>query len=116
MIRAIATSTLVVLLCTPMFAAHPLATDDAGTVAPATNELEATYDTRHIPGTHRTHSSDITLKQGITNRMDIGINVPYQIDPPCEERFGCVSLLVKMSLIEELLTFSIANEMGEKMQ
>jgi len=46
--------------------------------------------------------------------MDAGISVPYQIHPEPEERVGAASIALKFSLLNDVLAFSVANELGEK--
>jgi hypothetical protein len=96
------------------YAAYPLSTDDAGTVKQSLYELEASYVNYSCENEMKNHSSSISFKHGLTNKMDIGILFPYQIDPVKEERFGEASVSAKFSLIKDVLAATFSNELGEK--
>jgi len=104
----------IVCLYSISFAAHPLTTDDIETVEVGKYELEFGYDNCKAGDESRNHSCGLCLKQGITEKMDIGISLPYQIEPKSEERLGKVTLGLKFLLIKDLIAFSINNELGSK--
>jgi hypothetical protein len=94
------------------FAAHPLTTDDIGTVDVGKYELEAGYDNCKGEDVLRNHSCGISLKHGITEKMDIGISLPYQIEPKPEEPFGTTTLGFKFLLVKDILALTVNNELG----
>jgi hypothetical protein len=96
------------------FAAHPLTTDDIGTVEEGKYELEIGYDNCKNQGEPRNHSCGLSLKHGISQKMDIGISFPYHIEPKPAERLGRVSLSFKFLLIEEFFAFTLSNELGSE--
>jgi len=102
------------LLSSVLFAARPLATDDAGAVDAAKHELEIGYDGCQGENYLRSGSCGFSLKQGITERMDVGVSFPYQIDPAQDERFGKAVLGVKFSLVKDVFALTFSNELGEK--
>lgn len=105
----------VVAVCSaPSFAAYPLATDDAGTVARNTCELEASYDSFKDGENLANQFGGVSFKHGLTEKMDVGLSVPYQVHPAAAERVGAASLALKFSLVKDVLAFSVANELGEK--
>ena len=101
-------------VATAAFAALPLTTDDAGVVDLGKYELESGYSNDRTEDTMRNNSCGFSLKQGITERMDVGISFPYQIKPKQTEPLGGASFGLKFSLIKELLALSLSNELGEK--
>lgn len=96
------------------FAAYPLATDDAGTVQPNGFELEASYDAFKDEANSRSQNLGVSFKHGITDRFDIGFSFPCRLHPDVVERIGEASLGLKFSIVEDLLAFSVTNELGEK--
>ncbi|MFH1824388.1 MAG: hypothetical protein ABH873_04085 [Candidatus Firestonebacteria bacterium] len=96
------------------FAAHPLTTDDIGTVEIGKYELEIGYDNCKSEDTDRNHSCGLSLKHGLTEKMDIGISFPIQVEPKYAEQLGKASLGLKFLLIKDILAFSISNELGSK--
>jgi len=95
------------------FASHPLTTDDAGVLGTGNYELEVGYNNAFSDSDIRNITSGISLKQGITDKLDLGLSFPYQIDPVSNERFGEAALSLKFSLIKDLLAISYTNECGE---
>jgi len=95
------------------FASHPLTTDDAGVLGAGGYELEVGYNNAYSDENIRNITSGISLKHGITDKLDLGLALPYQIDPVNNERFGEVALSLKFSLIKNLLAISYTNECGE---
>jgi hypothetical protein len=102
----------VVFIANLVFAAHPLATDDVGVVDVAKYELEVVYDNCKGEEIPRNHSCGLSLKQGITERMDMGISFPYQVKPRQTEAIGTANLGIKFSLIKDILALTINNELG----
>ena len=97
-----------------LFAAHPLTTDDIGTVEVGKYELEIGYDNCKNHGELRNHSCGLSLKHGISQKLDIGISFPYHIEPKPAERLGSVSLSFKFLLVEDIFAFTLANELGSE--
>jgi hypothetical protein len=101
----------------PSYCAHPLSIDDTGTIKKGNYEFEAGYE-RTIGGTmpefHKAGNqiSGISLVSGITDKMDLGIAFPYYIEPQTPERFGSAAIKFKFSLIKDIFSFSISNELG----
>jgi len=95
-----------------LFAAHPLSTDDTGIVETGKYELEIGYDNCKSGDILRNHSCGVSLKHGITEKMDIGISLPYQVEPKVAENFGVATLGFKFLLIKDIFAFSINNELG----
>ncbi|MBU2574249.1 MAG: hypothetical protein KKH28_09255 [Elusimicrobia bacterium] len=96
------------------FAAYPLATDDAGTVALNSCELEAGYDNSKDRESLSNQSGAFSFKHGLTEKMDIGISLPYRIHPAGEEKPGAASIGLKFSLVKGIVALSFSNELGEK--
>jgi hypothetical protein len=95
-----------------LFASLPLTTDDAGTVEHSKYELEVCYDRCKIQSDISEHSFGLSFKHGLTEKMDLGICFPFLIEPKPKESFGPMSIGLKFSLIEELLAFSLSNQLG----
>ncbi len=118
MVRIILSSSIILcwvfLMNSFSFAAHPLTTDDIGTVEVGKYELEIGYDNCKNQGELRNHSCGLSLKHGISRKLDIGISFPYQIEPKPAERLGRVSLSFKFLLIEEFFAFTLSNELGSE--
>jgi len=77
-------------------AARPLTTDDAGTVEAGKFEMEAGYGHEDVGG-GSCRGLSLSLKHGITARMDLGVGTGWQFDP--DEGAEEVSLSLKWSLI-----------------
>jgi len=93
------------------FAAHPLTTDDIGTVDIGKYELELSYD--NCKGTEsRNQSFGLSLKHGLTEKMDIGISFPYQIKPKPAEPFGNIAVGIKFLLLKDISALTVNNELG----
>jgi len=95
-----------------LFAAHPLTTDDIGTVDAGKYELEVGYDNCKGESELRNHSGGISLKHGVTEKMDIGISFPYQIEPKPAEPFGTTTLGFKFLLVKDIFALTVNNELG----
>ena len=96
-----------------VFASHPLTTDDAGVLGTGNYELEVGYNNAFSDTDIRNITSGVSLKHGITDKLDLGLSFPYQVDPVSNERFGEAALSLKFSLIKDLLAISYTNECGE---
>ncbi|MBN2037620.1 MAG: hypothetical protein JW768_12840 [Chitinispirillaceae bacterium] len=79
--------------------ARPLATDDAQTVDPGAFELEFGYDFSHTINDSQNHSMGISLKHGLSERLDMGIAFPYEIEP--KRGFGSAEMAIKYSFVKE---------------
>jgi hypothetical protein len=97
-----------------LFAAFPLATDDAGVVAIDTYELEVNYNHCTDEMELLSHSCGISFKSGLTKKIDLGLSLPYQVDPIVEDNLGGASIAFKFSLINDILAVTFSNELGEK--
>lgn len=96
------------------FAAYPLATDDAGTVNQNSFELEAGYDNSKDHDNLANQATAFSFKHGVTERLDVGITVPYRIRPSSDERMGAASMAFKFSLVKDVVAMTFSNELGEK--
>lgn len=81
------------------YAARPLSTDDAGTVEREKFELEVGYDFIDNGGGNREQSMGASIKAGLTEGVDFGIAVPYQLEP--ENGLDQGEMGVKFSLLKE---------------
>ncbi|MFH1540948.1 MAG: hypothetical protein ABID79_03740 [Elusimicrobiota bacterium] len=97
-----------------VFAAHPLATDDIGIVEVGKYELEMGYDNCKREGELRNHSCGISLKHGITEKMDVGVSFPYQLEPKLVEPLGMATLGFKFLLIRDIFALTVNNELGSQ--
>ena len=99
MLRAILGSSVVFcwmfLMISFSFAAHPLTTDDIGIVEMGKYEMEIGYDNCKNQGQLRNHSCGLSLKHGISQKLDNGVSFPFHIEPKPAERLGKVSLSLK---------------------
>ncbi len=98
-----------VCICSFLFSAHPLTTDDAKTVDQSGYELELSYDYSKVTDSQE-QSFGLSFKHGLTEKMDIGVSFPYLFEP--KESFGQASIGLKFSVVKDLLTFSITNPLG----
>ena len=100
------------ILGSVLFVAHPLTTDDIGTVEIGKYELEVGYDNCKDENIFRNHSCGLSLKHGITEKMDIGISFPYQIKPKPAEPLGTTTLGFKFLLLKDIFALTVNNELG----
>ncbi len=112
--KKIAIMMVTLLMGSPLFAAHPLATDDAATVPVQGFELEIGYDNCIPELGERTRTGCFSLKHGVSERVDIGIAIPYAIEPQLQERFGNALWGLKFNLLKDLFAVTVTNEMGGK--
>ncbi|MFC1658374.1 transporter [Candidatus Omnitrophota bacterium] len=91
-------------VCIPLsFAARPLCTDDAGTVAK--NEFELETGIEYVNQADKEVALCFVLKTGILDRMDLGIEVPYKfIDFQAGSKtdgFDDIILVTKYNFLQE---------------
>ncbi len=99
-------SFILIAVCS-VFAARPFNTDDAGTVAACTYELELGYDLGEGKGNFA-----LSFKHGLTEKMDIGIGFGFNIISEPKNSFLPVELTLKYALIPDLLAASFTAEFG----
>lgn len=100
---------LLALLSSPAaFAAHPLTTEDTGTQGDGNWQLEVNSDrAREHDTNHVNLSANVTLTRGIGDRVDVGLNLPWQRlesgdDPRNRDRgFGDTTVFVKWRVYEQ---------------
>jgi hypothetical protein len=93
----------------PVMAARPFATDDAGTVTQGTFELETGCDFWKDAA-----AAGIGLKHGVTDRMDVGIGFGYKPLPDAERGFEGAEIGLKFGLIPDLFALSASGSFGDK--
>lgn len=103
---------MIIFFALPIFAARPLITDDAKTVPISKHEIELGYDYCRLLDCGRNHTLSFNIKHGLSERFDIGINFPYQIEPIQNEKFGPITLGFKLAIIKELVAVTFANVLG----
>ena len=80
-------------------AARPLTTDDAGTVELGVFETEFGYEIPQNKDNAQSQSLSISLKHGLSQRLDFGISFPYEIKP--ERGLGEAEAGIKFFLSKE---------------
>lgn len=90
--------------------ARPLSTDDAYIVDIGKLELEFGYEFTRIE-----HTCEVSLKHGMTKRLDFAIALPYLIKP--DQKIGLPGFCIKYSFLGEVnkipgISVSFANELG----
>ena len=111
------------LACTPLYAARPLSTDDAGTVEKGKFETEMSFDhCRHRPD-GVCHSPGLAVKHGLTDRFDLGLGFSHSTGKDADGNtvgWGMSPLVIgfKMALLKEQQTLpnvslSAGHEAGE---
>lgn len=110
----IAVAVIPLMIAGTTFAAYPLATDDAGTVTVAEYELEAGYDNCRDENERINTACGVSFKTGITEKLDIGLSFPYQVDPDQDENLGEASLSIKFALVKDMAAVTFTNEFGAK--
>jgi len=104
MFRKILISLLGILLfASPVFAARPLSTDDAGTVDRGTFETEVGYYYVEYQYAGEIALLGVSLKHGLTEKFDFCVGVPYEIEP--EEGLDGAEVGVKFALLKEKENF-----------
>lgn len=69
------------LIC-PVYAAHPLVTDDTGTQDQGNSQLEANTDRIRANDSSRTNSAALTYSYGVLKNLDLFINTPLTLSAP----------------------------------
>lgn len=105
---------VVFFICSTLFAARPLSTDDAGTVEQGKYELEFGYNACKKTDEPKEQTCELSFKHGITEKMDFGLSVPYRIEPQLTERLGSCSVSVKFQILKDIFSFTANNELGSK--
>jgi len=103
---------LVARVCYP---ARPLKTDDAGTVEEGKFELEIGYDFVNNPNNDTGQSMYTSLATGLTDRVDFGIAVPYQIAPESgldNAEIGLKFFLLKERAITPAISLTVGHNIG----
>lgn len=98
-----------------VFAGHPLTTDDAGIVEKDKSELEISYDINRIKTDGekiRERNAGLSFTHGISDKINIGISIPYQVEPDTREEVGNAEITFKFSLIPDKLAVSMSNELS----
>ncbi len=90
-----------------IFAARPFGTDDAGTVKSGGYELEAGYDLWEEDG-----FIGLGFKHGITERMDIGIALGFNLISEPKHSFVPAELGLKYALVPDMVAASFTAEIG----
>ncbi|MEO0122729.1 MAG: hypothetical protein ABIL69_01830 [candidate division WOR-3 bacterium] len=90
-----------------LYGARPFGTDDAGTVAQNSYELEVGYDIWKEIGMF-----DLGFKHGLTEKMDIGIGFGFNIVSEPKNSFVPAELAFKYSLVPDFLAASFVAEIG----
>ena len=88
-----------------VYSARPLSVDDAGTVDSGIYETEAGIGySQDKEGNGETEIS-LSIKQGLTERMDMGVSLPYVMVSPKGENIksgmGDAELIAKFNLVKE---------------
>jgi len=95
------------------YAALPLITDDIGITETGKYELEIGNDNCR---TEHGLEADVyvSLKHGISERMDFGVCLPFQVTPEVNNRIGCIALYGKFNLIKNIFAVTVSNEYGTR--
>ncbi len=89
------------------FGARPFNTDDAGVVPSAGYELELGYDLWNNMG-----ALGMGFKHGITERMDIGLGMGFNIVSEPKNSFLLSELCLKYLILQDFFAVSFATEFG----
>lgn len=87
---------LLLIIPAAVFGARPLSTDDAGVVDPGSYEVEFGYDFLNDVDDIESHSLGLSIKHGMTERLDFGIGIPYDIDP--DDGLSNIEFAMKLAL------------------
>ncbi len=90
-----------------LYGARPFNTDDAGTVSAGEYELEMGCDFWSDQA-----SLGLGFKHGITERMDLGVGLGFDITPAGEERFSGAEFGWKFAIVPDLFSTSITATQG----
>jgi hypothetical protein len=91
-----------------LFAARPFTTDDAGTVTPSGFELELRTDVWQDDAIF-----GMSLKYGLTNRIDVGVNLGYTMLPDSADGFENAEIGFKFAILPELFSTSFTTIIGD---
>lgn len=72
---------LLLFVSLAVFGARPLSTDDAGVVDLGSYEVEFGYDFSNEDNDVESRGLGLSIKHGLTERLDFGIGIPYDIEP-----------------------------------
>lgn len=93
------------LASVPCFAAHPLGTEDPGTVPPLNLQVEVTGEYYHTAGEGNEIDPGISLTTGILSNLDLTLGAGYGILDPeegsVEKGFGDLKLAAKWNFLKE---------------
>jgi hypothetical protein len=92
----------------PTMAAPPFLTDDPGVNEPGKFEVLSACDFWN-----KKAMPSIQLRHGITERMDLGINVGYCLLPNLERKATCADINLKFMIIPDLFTASFTGSFGD---
>jgi len=87
---------LLLLVPSAVFGGRPLSTDDAGVVDRGSYEVELGYDFLNDNTDAESRSMELSIKHGITEKFDLGIGIPYDIEP--DNGIDNVELAMKFAL------------------
>lgn len=95
------------------YAALPLITDDIGITETGKYELEIGNDNCR---TEHGLEADVyvSLKHGITERMDFGVCIPFRVAPEVNNRIGFIALYGKFNFIKNIFAVTVSNELGTR--
>lgn len=104
--KAIYLALSIVLTATPLFAARPLDTDDAGTVEKGKSETEISFDYCQYRPDGTCQAPGFAVKHGLTDLLDIGLGFSHGTDKDADGNtvgWGMSPLEVgfKMTLMKE---------------
>lgn len=105
---------MLLVLTESLFAAHPLATDDPGTVAPRRTELEINYDNAAGEPESRVHSTGVSVKHGLTGWLDAGVSLPAALSSAQDAGTDTVSWGVKINPVKDLFALTVSNDIGSR--
>lgn len=91
-----------------VFAFRPFITDDAGTVTPTTFELESSADYWKDAA-----SFGLSLKHGVTERMDLGVSFGRCVLPEHESGYDPAELSVKFNFLPDRFSASFSGSFGD---
>jgi len=108
-----------------IYGARPLSVDDAGTVDLGIYETEVGIGYEQDKQENGEYEFSLTIKHGLTERMDLGVSLPYVIVSPKdgngERGMGDAELTTKFNLMKEgnrtpgfSVTFGIIMDTGEE--
>ncbi len=102
------TAAVTAIVISITFAARPFNTDDAGTVAPSGFELELGTDVWQDEA-----MLGLSLKHGLTNRMDVGLSLGYTMLPDSADGFENAEVGFKFAILPGLFSTSFTATLGD---